>query len=830
MEDKKKTGFVSEEKQVCSVHVEPLIKNIYTMKALQSSNQPDTLTWDSVGDQVTYNADGAITMQEWKRQCIFLCSSGDFGDKPGYFLTDYDGYYDLPSYGNKLFKAVMCKLVYDLALPPFTSAEVGVQVYLTYSKFTDNSSSSTWVGGITMDWDHCKTIGKNNNEHDKWSGVPSSAVYFSSEYNMPAVNAHCLNIFDSKHTADNTSDIMQHHLLAPIYLMSMVERPKSYNTLLGVGDTIPNEEKIIVTPQFTSLISYNDNEVQKYTYSDRRTKGISLKKPERIGYVMKGWLDGATGRLYPAGGYYAEKRGINLTEQWIEDVVPYKVVHHYAKKDGTYSEGTEKLYYLVGGTVCPQPNLDQGYETPEPITASVAADGSTVIDYYYEFKECPVQYLANGGNFGSDGAFKEIKVPYGMKIEPLGEKPERTGYEFVEWDPYPEYADSSYTIVTKAVWDAHKYTVQYDKGDDNATGNMKPQRFVYDQPQQLSKNTYECSHAIKYEVVTPKKEKICFEQTVKCGFVGWTIGENGAKVYSDEELVCNLTTEDGGQVQLEALWEPASIRLPQFDYEGYYLDAWYESDDYQGTPIKPGSEYKPKEGVTLYGKLICTKAKNPRWEQGEEPVEERTIKAVWEHVEGATAYRVGLENEAKRVNYPLYAEDFTGDNVTYINPGAVEVIGTELDFTETFKRFTAGGTFNFSVEPAFDNIPPENIERTVSPAITTLARPDEKDLRWDGTRAVWKKVEGATYYLLEVVDERDVNIVEGGFEYNESYGLPMYDEDTVQVDISGQDEEGIELSEVIIDYSRTVKFKLLAYNDACYTPQYLWPESDFFVI
>lgn len=50
MEDKKKTEFVSEEKQVCSVHAEPLIKNIYTMKALQSSNQPDTLTWDSVGD------------------------------------------------------------------------------------------------------------------------------------------------------------------------------------------------------------------------------------------------------------------------------------------------------------------------------------------------------------------------------------------------------------------------------------------------------------------------------------------------------------------------------------------------------------------------------------------------------------------------------------------------------------------------------------------------------------------------------------------------------------------------------------------------------------
>ena len=62
MEDKNKTELVSEEKQVCSAHVEPLIKKTYTLKALQSINQPDTLTWDSVGDQATYNASGAATM------------------------------------------------------------------------------------------------------------------------------------------------------------------------------------------------------------------------------------------------------------------------------------------------------------------------------------------------------------------------------------------------------------------------------------------------------------------------------------------------------------------------------------------------------------------------------------------------------------------------------------------------------------------------------------------------------------------------------------------------------------------------------------------------
>lgn len=819
MEDKRKTELVSGEKQVCSAYVEPLIKKTYTLKALQSSNQPDTLTWDSVGDQANYNASGATTMQEWKRHCIYLCTSGEFSDKPGFFITDYDGYFDLPAEGNMLFKAAMSKLEFDVALPPFTSAMIEVQILLACTKISDSNSSSTWVGGVSMKCDHCKTIGKNNKESGVWSGVPSSDLYNSAENNSPAMDLHCLGTTNYKRTVDNTSDRARYQLLDPIYLMSMLERPKSYPTRLGLGDTRPALDYIIVTPQFTSLISYNSNEVQKYIYSGRKTKGISLKKPERTGYVMKGWLDSVTGRLYPAGGYYAEKRGINLTEQWIEDVVPYKVVHHYAKNDGTYFEGTEKLYYIVDGTVCPQPDLDYRYETPEPITASVAADGSTVIDYYYEFKECPVQYLANGGHFGNGNGYKEITVSYDMKIDPLGEEPERTGYEFVNWDPYPEYADSSYTIVTRAVWEAHKYTVQYDKGDDNATGKMKPQRFVYDQPQQLSKNEYECSHAIKYEVVTPKGEKISFEQTVKCGFAGWATQKNGAKVYNDEEMVCNLTTEDGGQIQLEALWEPASIRLPQFDYEGYYLDAWYENNQYEGTPIKPGSEYKPKEGVTLYGKLICTKVENAEWDiRSAEYIYERPIWATWKAVEGAKAYRVGLESEAKRMNYPLYAEDFKGDNITYVNAGAIEVIGTELDFTEAFKRFTAGGTFNFSVTPVFENIPEGSIGGTVSNTVTTLARPE--NLRWDETRnvAMWDGVEWADYYLMWLYSDGAPCSEFLGGSVSPFCSLEQYEDvencvivRAVEADLSS-----------VIGIAPTVQFEVIGYREEkeYYTPLY----------
>lgn len=821
MEDKKKTEHVPEERRVHSVHVEPLVKNIYIMKALQSSSQPDTLTWDSVGDQVNYNTDGSIIMQEWKRRCMFLCSSDDFGNKPGYFLTDYDGFYVLPSYGNKLFKAVMFKIAHDLALPPYTSATIDVEVYLGFSKFADSSSSSTWVGAITMDWDHCKTIGKNNNEHGKWSGVPSSEVYFSTEYNLPAFDAHCLNVFGTRQTADNTSDIMQHHLLAPIYLMSMIERPKSYSTYLGVGDIRP-DEKIIVTPQFTSLIAYNDNEVQKYIYSDRKSQGIFLKKPERAGHIMKGWLDSVTGRLYPAGGYYAEKRGVKLAEQWIEDVVPYTVKHYYANRRGEYQCKTETLYYMAGGTVCPTPDQDPVYETPAPVTVCVAADGSTEIEYRYEIAEYPVQYCANGGHFKDGSDFKQYMVAYGLNISPIEnqERVKRTGYRFLQWDPVPEVMFTS-TIVSRAVWEAYQYTVKFD-GNGADSGTMEPQGFIYDQPQKLNKNKYECMHTVSFAVGDRRGDNAYFKpQTVGCYFKGWSEVENGEKIYDDRAVVCNLSSDNNGEKTLYAVWESASIHLPQLYYEGYYFDAWYTDESFtdESRVGEPGDEYIPDGDVTLYGRLLSIKeAKDLKWVQGEEPVEERTIKAEWSPVEGATSYLVGLEDEVGKQNFPLRKEDFP-DSVNYIDPGAVEVTGCELDFTETLKRFTAGGNFNFSVMPVIPDAPQESIKRSVSPGIRTLARPE--NLGWDEetrTIAMWEPVEGADYYLVWIYyNESLIGSMNMGIELYPSLLPYMHDDSSIQISDTKAD-----LSEVT-NMLVTIQYRVLGYSKdelAYYTPQY----------
>ena len=802
--------------------LQPLVKPRYIVKALQSNNQPDTLCWSSVGDKMNFNTDEAIVLDSWRRKGIYLCSSEQFNTvpgNPGYYITDYDGYFDLPCSGNMYFKAIMLKVAYSVKVPACTRANLVYNIRLPFCKNSDSGSSCTWAGGILSYSDYCKTVSKYNCGTD-WPGIPKdkkmSGLHNVYADNAPHVDFSNFGGGDNMVIYQNSTETEQQWDVTPIYLLCMVERPKSYETYLGFMDEIPNFHMIEVRPTFTSYLFFNYGNPLAYEYDDSSTDGVTLRGSSRFGYILQGWLDERTGVLYPENGFFNEKRGVYLSAQLVPKSVEYKVIHVYPDRD----KETKTYKNMVDAQVSPKPYNNPAYEKPAIITEKVRADGATEIKYVYHPAKYAVQYSANGGEFEVGGDYIEKSLSCGEKIPANDLFAYRQGYTFEKWEPQLPQEMPCSAVTTRIVWAANNYTINFDGNDKNATGEMEPQGFVYDQPQKLRKNTYECNHAIKYEVVTPTGDKISFEQAVKCGFVGWATEKNGAKVYNDEEMVCNLTTEVDGQVHLEAVWEPASIQLPQFDYEGYFLDGWYEDETREGTPIKPGSEYKPKEGVTLYGKLICTKVENLKWDmEPVEPVDERPIRATWKAVEGAKSYRVGLEDDVKKVNCPLYAEDFTGDNVTYINADAVEVVGTELDFTEAFKRFTTGGTFNFSVEPVFKNIPEGSIGRTVSPAITTLARPE--NLGWqEGHIAVWDSVEGADYYL--------VWIYFGGKLFYDGAGDTLDNICDIQsYGTSGSclksEEAEIDLSKIFESGFDPIQYSVLGYsNDTqkCYTPRY----------
>ena len=817
----------NKETAVQSAKSESYIKCKYIVKALQSNNQPDVLAWSSVGDVVNFNADEGYVLDLWRRKGVYLCSAERFNtpDQAGFFLTDYDGLYDIPSSGNMLFKAVMVKISHEVTLPAYTKVSISQDIMIPVCKRSDSSSSSTYVGYVLSNRDSCKTIGKNNCSSE-WSGIPQDERYDSYDTNKASCDLYDVSFTHIKFEDKNESKSARYANIVPLYQFSMIERPKSYPTYLGVMDIQPNIGPIQIECQYTSGIRlYGKVSVvdKKYEYYERHNSfgtsidlnGVTLSEDSAEGYILQGWLDTDNGMLYPGNGFFNERRGMYLRGQYVPKSVKYTVKHNYVEEN--YCE-EETLYNMTGAQVTPCPHEKSGYERPAPITATVQADGSTVIEYCYYPAEYAVQYSANGGTFGETD-FIEEWLPYNHSIPNEKHDVSRRGYTFVKWGSLPNLVPN-HSVLTCAMWESNRYNVNFMTDHLEQQRWMPMQTFYYDEEQRLYKNEYTNKYTINFEIVTGTGEKFGFNQEVNCIFVGWATENHGAKVYNDEEIVRNLTDVEEGRVSLYAVWESASVRLPQFTRDGYYLDAWYLDEGCTESAGKAGSEYTPTGDVTLYGKLIYTKVENLKWDmEPKEPIDERPIRAAWKAVEGAKAYRVGLENEAKKVNYPLHEEDFTGDDVTYIDPGAVEVTGTELDFTEAFKRFTSGGTFNFSVTPVFENIPQGNIGRTVGPAITTLARPENPEWK-DGKVATWDSVEGADYYLVWIYCDEKLFFDSTGEKLDDVSSMQTYGTSGNCVESK---EPEIDLSEVIELGYGSIQYSALGYNNDTkeyYTPQY----------
>ena len=90
--------------------------------------------------------------------------------------------------------------------------------------------------------------------------------------------------------------------------------------------------------------------------------------------------------------------------------------------------------------------------------------------------------------------------------------------------------------------------------------------------------------------------------TATATFNGWAKTAGGTKVYDDKENVNNLTTTNGGTVDLFAKWTDASVTLPTPTKTGYTFGGWY-ADSGLNTPAgAAGATYTPSTQITLYAK------------------------------------------------------------------------------------------------------------------------------------------------------------------------------------------------------------------------------------
>lgn len=820
--------------------LKPLLTCEYVIKALQNGSHINDLTWSSTGDKSNYNKDGAITIPVWHRCGISCCADGK-DETPQYIVGDYDSCIE-DTHGNKNFKAVMIRGGLKVKVPAYTTASVYVTMALSLFKCGGNTSS-TWAGGIVSDSDSWKTLRDSN--HNEWATRENSGVLPANDdkehvticqsddedwctYRLGIVN------YNSDKITNETEQEIQREA-KPVYIVCTVEKASTINQRLLVVDEIPGLNTIDADVLFRARIIYtgeaiDTEENHEYVFSYKRPTAVKFRKPERPGYQLS-WIEEATKRSYPPTCYFGEQRGIKLTAQWTALSVAYNVEHYLQKTDGTYSDTPD--YTAAGRNLADADAFAPvkeyaGYGKPEWEPATVKGDGSTVIKCYYPILEFPIEFCANGGTFREDGTdFRVCKEVYSKRLMVFPpDLNKREGYKFECWEPKLPETMPAKKVTTRAVWTKlNNYYVEYE--GEGATGGVMPrQTFELYQSQKLDANTYVRQYEVQFDIDSGEQTGSKLAEYL---FTGWAKVSGGPKVYDDEAIVRNLTYTAEATVPLYAVWKQQGVELPNPERGGFYFDGWYEDKKFEVRAKTVDGKYTPSENTTLYGQMISKEIPEIGWYQDEdEPVDERRIYARWSKNSKIKSYAVHLLCDNDEV---YFSANTLPDGAKLLEEGGISVKTPEeetdmvtVDMTEIFKQNTGGGKYKFTVQPEIESA---ETEKTESREIIALARPNEADFTWEGTKAVWKKMDGAGYYILWLFNENDENIAEVGFIYQESEDINLYNEKAIRVDASGNEDEGVELIEVFDDYLDNLKFKLLAYNDACYTPQYVLPESKF---
>lgn len=117
---------------------------------------------------------------------------------------------------------------------------------------------------------------------------------------------------------------------------------------------------------------------------------IPIEQPTKNGCTFIGWNSsrGANTAEYVPGNNYLISGNTTLYAVWIQDTATYKVEHYQQNlRDDNYTlESTVNGTGNVGSSITPAVKTYTGFDSPSTQTTTIAADGSTVVKYYYDRK------------------------------------------------------------------------------------------------------------------------------------------------------------------------------------------------------------------------------------------------------------------------------------------------------------------------------------------------------------------------------------------------------------------------------------------------------------
>lgn len=286
-------------------------------------------------------------------------------------------------------------------------------------------------------------------------------------------------------------------------------------------------------------------------------KTLTKNTFNKVGYTFDGWSSTPTGNKE----YNDEASVKNLTTSGTKTLYavwsanPYTIEFNANGGTGTMANQshvydrskalskntfTKAGYSLSGWSTSPTGNK---VYADEAVVKNLATSGTTTLYAVWDVNTYNIVFDANGGS----GEMVNQTMTYDLAANLDKSTFTRTGYTFEGWaisatgdKVYSDEAEVKNLVTSGettlyAVWKAKPFTVRFN--GNGGVGSMSDQPMVYDTSVNLAKNTF-----------------------TRDGyrFIGWS-KQNGPVLYSDEQLVLNITT--GENIELYANWERVAYNI-----------------------------------------------------------------------------------------------------------------------------------------------------------------------------------------------------------------------------------------------------------------------------
>ena len=202
--------------------------------------------------------------------------------------------------------------------------------------------------------------------------------------------------------------------------------------------------------EYAVTVDLNGGECDTTSYTFTFDSAYSIAKPTRVGYVFDKFTYNDSDVL-STSGTWSIANDIEIKANWIANADTKYIVNHYTEDldgEGYTKVDTDNLAGYSDSSITVNANTYEGFtaqKTSQKIT--IAADGSTVVDFYYTRNSYTISFVTNGGSSIDSKTYKyEEQIPSTLKAI-------RDGYTFAGW-----YTDEKQTTLFDKM-PAHDQTV-----------------------------------------------------------------------------------------------------------------------------------------------------------------------------------------------------------------------------------------------------------------------------------------------------------------------------------------------------------------------------------